>query len=84
MRRKVAGVERLADSVRVDAALEALDPRDRHVLALLLMERLTPLETAGALRMTVRQVEQTFELALSRIAEETGVARSRRTLRRAA
>ncbi len=84
MRRAPAGVDRLPENVRVDAALEALEPRDRHVLALLLMDRLTPIETAGVLRMTVRQVEQTFELALARIADEAGAARPRRTARRAA
>lgn len=84
MRRAPAGVDRLPENVRVDAALEALDPRDRHVLALLLMERLTPLEVAGALRMTVRQVEQAFELALGRVAAEAVAARPRRAARRVA
>ena len=84
MRRLPAAVDALPEQVRVDAAIEALEPRDRHVLSLLLVERLTPIEAAGVLRMTVRQVELTFDQLLARIASETGVARSRRALRRTA
>lgn len=84
MRRLPPAVQSLPDHVRVDAALEALEPGDRHVLALILIERLTPIEAAGVLRMTVRQVEQALDHLLAHVANESGVARPRRTLRRAA
>ncbi len=84
MRRLPAEVSRLPERVRVDAAIEALPPRDRQVLALLLVERLTPLEAAGVLRMSVRQVEQSLEALLARIASEAGVTRRYRAQRRVA
>jgi len=84
MRRLPEAVTRLPERVRVDAAIEALEPAERNVLALLLIERLTPLEAAGVLRMTVRNVEQTLESLLVRIDAETGVSRSRRAQRRTA
>jgi DNA-directed RNA polymerase specialized sigma24 family protein len=84
MGRLPASVGRLPEPVLVDAAIENLETRDRHVLTLLLVERLTPIEAAGVLRMSVRQVEQVFESLLERIGLESGVTRSRRTLKRAA
>jgi DNA-directed RNA polymerase specialized sigma24 family protein len=84
MGRLPAAVRRLPETVRVDAALEGLDANERNVLALLLVEKLTPIEAAGVLRMTVRQVEQSFEALLERVALESGVARSRRALKKAA
>ena len=84
MRRVPAAVKRLPEHVRVDAAIEALEKNDRHVLTLLLVERLTPIEAAGVLRMTVRQVERTLEQLLSRIESEAGVSRPHRAQRRVA
>ena len=84
MRRLPTAVSALPEQVRVDAAIEALDPRDRNVLSLIFIERLTPIEAAGVLRMSVRQVELTLEQLLARIATETGVSRSRRAMRRTA
>jgi DNA-directed RNA polymerase specialized sigma24 family protein len=84
MRRLPAAVNDLPERVRVDAAIEALEPRDRHVLSLLLVERLTPIEAAGVLRMSVRQVELALDQLLARIASETGVSRSRSAQRRSA
>jgi DNA-directed RNA polymerase specialized sigma24 family protein len=84
MRRLPTAVKALPESVRVDAAIEALPTRDRHVLTLLLVERLTPIEAAGVLHMTVRQVELSLEQLLARIASETGVSRSRLAQRRIA
>lgn len=46
---------------RLESALEALPDRDRLVLTLLLVERMSPIETAGALRLSVRHVERTYE-----------------------
>ncbi len=83
MGRLPAAVSRLPEPVRVDAALEAMEPSERLVLTLLLVERLTPIEAAGVLRTSVRQVEQALDALLARVAAETGV-RPRRGLRRAA
>lgn len=84
MRRIAHDNSRTAERERVGAALETLESNDRHVLTLLLVERLTPVETAGVLRMTVRQVEQALESLLARVAAEAGVARGRRFARRVA
>jgi DNA-directed RNA polymerase specialized sigma24 family protein len=84
MRRLPAAVNALPEIVRVDAAIEALSVRDRHVLSLLLVERLTPIEAAGVLRMSVRQVELALDQLLARIASETGVSRPRPAQRRTA
>jgi DNA-directed RNA polymerase specialized sigma24 family protein len=81
-RRLPAGLDRLPTRVRLAAALEALEPRERHVLALRLVERMSPLETAGTLKMSVRQVDETLADVLARVADETGLSRS--ALRRAA
>jgi DNA-directed RNA polymerase specialized sigma24 family protein len=83
-RRLPSSVRRLPGRVRVAAALETLEPAERRVLALRLLEGLSPLETSGALKMPVRRVEQTLESALARIAEHAGVTRSRPAQRRAA
>jgi DNA-directed RNA polymerase specialized sigma24 family protein len=56
----------------VALALRRRGTRERLVLALLLVERLTPLEVAGALGVSVRQVERTVA---SLFAELRGAAR---------
>ena len=50
--------------VRVAAALEALPEQDRLLLSMRLLEGLTTLESAGALRMTTAEVERRTALAL--------------------
>ncbi|MBI5170846.1 MAG: hypothetical protein HZA61_15260 [Candidatus Eisenbacteria bacterium] len=83
MKRIVPSVENLPARVRVSAAIEKLADRERQVLALLLLERLTPLEAAGALRLSVRQVEASFALAVESIREESAAGRSWNSMRRA-
>ena len=73
-----AAVRGLPARVRAAAAIEKLAEHERDVLALLLVERLTPLEAAGALRMTVRQVETIFSAAVDEIAAEAGLRRAQR------
>jgi len=84
MRRLPAAVDHLPEQVRIAAAIEMLETRERHVLELVLLERLTTLETAGALRLTVRDVERLLANALERIAAEAGGVLGRRTQRRVA
>ncbi|MFN8586452.1 MAG: hypothetical protein U0704_01530 [Candidatus Eisenbacteria bacterium] len=83
MKRNVPSVEKLPARVRVAAAIEKLADRERQVLALLLLEQLSPLEAAGALRLTVRQVEASFALAVETLREESAARRSWNPLRRA-
>ncbi len=83
MKRSVPSVEKLPMRIRVTAAIEKLSDRERQVLSLLLLERLTPIEAAGALRLTVRQVEASFSLAVESLREETSARRSWNPLRRA-
>jgi len=63
---------------RLNDALETLTDRELHVLALLLVERLTVLEAAGALRMTMREVGEVYATALQRLARGTGVHEKRK------
>lgn len=65
---------------RMREAIGRLEARERQVLALLLVERLTVLEAAGALRMTMREVGEVYATALQKLARGTGV----RTQRKAA
>lgn len=67
-----ATVRRMRDEIAT------LAPRERHVLALLLVERLTVLEAAGALKMTMREVGEVYATALQRLARGTGVRAQRR------
>lgn len=83
MKRPVPSVDQLPARVRVSAAIEKLADRERQVLALLLLERLTPLEAAGALRLSVRQVEASFALAVESIREDAASRRAWNPLRRA-
>jgi len=83
MSRLPATVRRLPARVRVAAAIEALEPEARRVLTLRLVEGLSALETAGALRLPARRVERLLIEALERIVAETA-SRPRRAQRRAA
>ena len=71
---------RSASARRVLEAIDELEPRERHVLALLLVEKLTVLEAAGALRMSMREVGEVYATALQRLARGAGL----RTMRKAA
>lgn len=64
MRRLPPEVRALPERVKAAAALESLTPRERAVLAMLLLEGLSPLEAAGALGTTSRQVERLYAAAL--------------------
>jgi DNA-directed RNA polymerase specialized sigma24 family protein len=72
-----AAVRRLAPRVRLAAALECLPEPQRLVLALRLVDGLSPLETAGALRVSAREVESRFAAALESIAGELGASARR-------
>lgn len=74
-------VRRLPTRVRLAAAIEALPETDRLVLSFRVLEGLSTLETAGALRVTAREVEQRMTAALNLLSNEL---QPRRTLRRAA
>lgn len=63
---------------RVLEAIELLPERERHALTLLLVERLTVLEAAGALRTTMREVGELYATALQRIARGTGLRAQRK------
>jgi DNA-directed RNA polymerase specialized sigma24 family protein len=84
MRRLPAAVSRLPLHVRASAEIEALQPLERQVLALCLIEQLTPLEAAGALHMPVGELERTLASTLDRIAAAVAAPRGRRTSKRAA
>ncbi len=83
MKRTIPSVEKLPARVRVSAAIEKLADRERQVLALLLLERLTPIEAAGALCLTVRQVEASFALAVESIREDASAGSVWNLMRRA-
>jgi DNA-directed RNA polymerase specialized sigma24 family protein len=84
MRRLPADVSRLPLHVRAAAEIEALEPRERQVLALCLIEKLTPLEAAGALHMPVGELERTLASTLEQVAAALASPRARRTAKRAA
>lgn len=67
-----SGVSRLPERVRLAAAIEALPERDRQVLVLRLVEGLTTLEAAGAMKITVRELEHRYTSALLVLARELG------------
>ena len=52
---------------RVAAALARRGARERLVLALLLYERLYPIEVADALGISLRQVERTYDCLLAEL-----------------
>lgn len=80
-RRLPLSVNRLPQRIRLAAAIESLPERDRLVLMLRLLEGLSALETAGALRITVREVEQRTTSCRLALARTAGL---RTSLRRAA
>jgi DNA-directed RNA polymerase specialized sigma24 family protein len=79
MNRLPRETKQLPLSVRTAAALETLADRERQVLSLLLLERLTMLETSVALDLTVKQVERSFQSALAAIERELGTVRRQRS-----
>ena len=70
-------VNRLPLRVRLAAAIERLPEAQRLVLALRLMDGLSPIEAAGALHLSTREVDSRFALALESIADELGSAARR-------
>ncbi len=84
MRRLPVAVSRLPLHVRAAAEVEALEPRERQVLALCLIEQLTPLEAAGALHMPVGELERTLASTLEQIAAALAAPRTRRNARKVA
>ena len=76
--RRAASTRRSALAIRVREAIDLLDERERQVLALLLVERLTVLEAAGALRLSMREVGEVYATALQRLARGTGVRAQRK------
>jgi len=76
--RRATSRRRPALAVRLREAIDQLDERERQVLALLLVERLTVLEAAGALRMSMREVGEVYAAALQRLARESGVRAQRK------
>ena len=84
MRRLPAAVSRLPLQVRAAAEIETLQPLERQVLALCLIEQLTPLEAAGVLHMPVGKLERTLASALDQIAAALAAPRTRRNAKRAA
>lgn len=78
-RRSPTGVNRLPERDRLAAAIEALPERDRQVLALRLVEQLTPLEAAGALKLSVREFEHRYATSLLLLARELGLKPTQRS-----
>lgn len=74
-------VDRLPVRVRLAAAIESLPEAERIVLSLRLLEGLSPLEAAGALKLEVREVEVRMNAAMDVLRQDMGV---RAPLRRAA
>lgn len=76
--RRAASTRRSARALRIRESIDLLESRERHVLALLLVERLTVLEAAGALKMTMREVGEVYATALQRLARGTGARAQRK------
>lgn len=72
-------VQRLPFRVRLAAAIERLPESQRLVLAMRLLDGLSTIEAAGALKLTTREVDARYAAALETLAGELGAA-----LRRAA
>jgi len=64
--RGLIGTER--DRGRIRAALDRCGEHERMVLAILLLERLTPDEAAGVLGVPARQVVRTFRAVMAGLA----------------
>ncbi len=76
-RRLPDAVRALPEAVRASAAIETLTPRERSVLALMLIEGLSPVEVAGALGTSARQIERLYSAALGSVSREMhGVRRA--------
>lgn len=75
---RAAKSRRPALARRMNEAIAELEDRERLVLALLLVERLTVLEAAGAMRTTMREVGELYATALQRLARGTGVRAQRK------
>ena len=71
-RRLPVAVRRLPLRVRLAAAIERLPEAQRMVLALRLLDGLSTIEAAGALKLTARDVESRFASALESLAGELG------------
>ena len=65
-------VRRLPLRVRLAAALERLPESQRLVLALRLIDGLSPVEAGGALHLSAREVESRLSVALESVAAELG------------
>lgn len=63
-------VGRLPLRVRLAAAIERLPETQRLVLALRLLDGLSTIETAGALKLAAREVESRLGTALETLASE--------------
>jgi DNA-directed RNA polymerase specialized sigma24 family protein len=71
--------DRVAEARRhLAVALGALPELDRQVLSLRLLDGLTLLEAAGALRLTTREVERRTESAMRVLSRELGIRRAAR------
>ena len=70
-----AAVRRLPARVLAAAAIERLPQRSRLVLSLRLLEGLTPLEAAGAMRTTVSVIEREYADAIRAITGTLGARR---------
>jgi len=70
---------RAVDRRRIAAALARRAAHERLVLALLLYERMLPVEVAGALGVSSRQVGRTYHAMIAELRRSVG-RRSRRTL----
>ena len=74
-------VQRLSARVRIAAAIEAMCEADRVVLTLRVLEGLTELETAGVLKIDVREVTMRTNAAMEALRQDLGLSAP---LRRAA
>lgn len=63
---------------RVLEALDQLPERERLALTLLLVERLTVLEAAGAMKTTMREIGELYATGLQRVARGTGLLAQRK------
>ena len=79
MKSRAPSVDRVAESRRrLAVALGALPETDRLILSLRLLEGLSALEAAGALRITMREVERRTLSATRVLSRELGIRRAAR------
>ena len=74
-------VRQLPTRVRLAAAIEALPETDRLVLSLRLLDGLSMVEAAGALRLSASEIDKRTTAALLALSQEL---RSRQPLKRVA